>query len=162
MNTAYFEDFKPGDTYTSAGRTVTDADLTFFNMLSGDWNPIHADAVFAAGTRFGQRIVGGAFGIALLTGFMHQMGLFERSAVAMLSLEDWQFRLPITVGQTLRLRMTITETVTGSSARTARLGRRLELLDQDERVVQDGHSALLILKRPVGEPDTTTHKERDL
>jgi acyl dehydratase len=146
--TLYFEDFAVGQAYTSSGRTVTEADLTFFNMLSGDWNPIHADAVFAAGTPFGQRIVGGAFGIALLTGFMHQMGIFDGSAVAMLSLERWQFHLPITVGQTLKLRMTITETVKGSSQRTGRLGRRLELLDQDARVVQDGDSALLILKRP--------------
>jgi len=149
--TMYLEDFVVGQSFVSSGRTVTEADLTFFNMLSGDWNPIHADAVFAAGTRFGERIVAGAFGIALLTGFMHQMGIFDGSAVAMLSLDDWRFRLPITVGSTLRLHLTITEVQEvqqGKSGRTGRLGRHLQLLDGKDRVIQDGHSPLLILRRP--------------
>lgn len=143
----YFEEFTPGEVFLSTGRTVTEADLTMFSMLSGDWNPIHADAEFAATTRFGQRIVHGSFGIALLTGFMHQMGVFATTAVAMLSLENWQFRAPILVGQTLKLRMTITETDPGSSARVGRLGRRLEILDQHGAVLQEGSSDLLILKR---------------
>jgi len=146
--TMYLEDFTVGQRFHSPGRTVTEADLTFFNMLSGDWNPIHADAVFAAQTRFGERIVGGAFGISLLTGFMHQMGIFDGSAVAMLSLDDWQFRLPITVGCTLSLRMTITEVHRGKSGRNGRLGRHLQLVDQDDRVIQEGNSPLLILCRP--------------
>ena len=143
----YFEEFTPGEVLVSTGRTVTEADLTMFCMLSGDWNPIHADAEFAATTRFGQRIVHGSFGIALLTGFMHQMGVFATTAVAMLSLENWQFRAPILVGQTLKLRMTITETDPGSSARVGRIGRRLEILDQHGAVLQEGASDLLILKR---------------
>lgn len=143
----YFEDFSVGQSFMSSGRTITEADLTFFNMLSGDWNPIHCDSVFASGTRFGQRIVHGAFGISLLTGFMHQMGIFDGSAVAMLNLNDWKFRRPIFVGDTLRLRLTITETETGDSLRTARLGRRLELLNEKEEIVQDGNSDLLILKK---------------
>lgn len=146
--TMYLEDFEVGQRFSSSGRTVTEADLTFFNMLSGDWNPIHADVVFAAQTRFGERIVAGAFGIALLTGFMHQMGIFDRSAVAMLSLDDWQFRLPITVGCTLSLHMTITQVHPGSSGRTGRLGRHLQLVDEKGRVIQEGNSPLLILRRP--------------
>jgi len=149
--TMYLEDFTVGQSFVSSGRTVTEADLTFFNMLSGDWNPIHADAVFAAGTRFGERIVGGAFGVALLTGFMHQMGIFDGSAVAMLSLDDWRFRLPITVGATLKLHLTITEVHDarqGKGGSTGRLGRHLQLLDEKDRVIQDGHSPLLILRRP--------------
>ncbi len=143
----YFEEFTPGEVFLSPGRTVTETDLTMFCMLSGDWNPIHADAEFAATTRFRQRIVHGSFGIALTTGFMHQMNVFATTAVAMLSLERWQFRAPILVGQTLKLRMTITETDPGSSARVGRLGRRLEILDQHGAVLQEGSSDLLILKR---------------
>ncbi|NLY26222.1 MAG: dehydratase [Alcaligenaceae bacterium] len=146
-NTLYFEDFKVNQSFLSSGRTITEADLTFFNMLSGDWNPIHCDVVFASKTRFGQRIVPGAFGISLLTGFMHQMSVFEGSAVAMLNLKDWSFRRPILVGDTLKLRMTITETDSGTSPRTARLGRRLELLNENDDIVQEGSSDLLILKK---------------
>lgn len=146
--TMYLEDFHVGQSFTSSGRTVTEADLTFFNMLSGDWNPIHADAEFAANTRFGERIVGGAFGIAVATGFMHQLGIFDGSAVAMLSLDKWRFCLPITVGRTLHLRLSITDTQLGESGRTGRLGRHLQLLDEKNRVIQDGDSPLLIRCRP--------------
>ena len=148
MNPRYFEDFTVGEHFTSSGRTVTEADLTLFNMISGDWNPIHADAEFAASTRFGQRIVHGAFGVALLTGFMHQMGIFDGTAVAMLSLKEWAFKAPVLIGQTLRLHMTIAQIDPGQSARVGRLGRHLQLRDQHDRVVQEGHSDLLILKRP--------------
>lgn len=153
MSPRYFEDFERGERFTSSGRTVTEADLTLFNMLSGDWNPIHADAEFAAGTRFGQRIVHGAFGVALLTGFMHQMGIFEGTAVAMLSLKEWAFKAPILIGQTLRLELTVTELDPGSSQRVGRMGRHLQLRDQHQQVVQEGHSDLLILKRAAANPN---------
>ena len=44
MNTLFCEDVVVGQNYVSPGRTVTEADLTIFNMVSGDWNPIqHPD-----------------------------------------------------------------------------------------------------------------------
>jgi acyl dehydratase len=116
-------------------------------MISSDWNPIHADAEFAASTRFGERVVHGALGIALVTGFMHQLGIFETTAVAMLSLQDWRFKAPICIGQTVRLRLTIAEMDEGQSPRVGRLTRRLELISGDGRILQDGLSDMLILKR---------------
>lgn len=145
--TRYFEDFQPGQVFESTGRTITETDLTMFSMLSGDWNPIHADAEFAKGTRYGQRVVHGALGIALATGMLHQLGVFERSAVAMMSLRNWEFVAPIFVGQTLRLRMEILEAEAGTSKRVGRVNRRLQLLDQTDAVIQDGTTDVLVLKR---------------
>lgn len=146
-HTLYFEDFTLGQVFESTGRTVTEADLTMFSMLSGDWNPIHADAEFASGTRYGQRVVHGALGIAMATGMLHQIGVFERSAVAMMSLREWRFVAPILIGQTLRLRMEITAIEAGSSPRTGRIDRRLQLLDQTGTVIQEGVTDVLVLKR---------------
>ncbi|HVL07919.1 MAG TPA: MaoC/PaaZ C-terminal domain-containing protein [Burkholderiaceae bacterium] len=147
MSTLYFEDFTTGQVFESTGRTVTEADLTMFSMLSGDWNPIHADAEFAKQTRYGQRVVHGALGIAMATGMLHQLGVFERSAVAMMSLREWRFVAPILIGQTLRLRMEITAIEAGSSPRTGRIDRRLQLLDQTGTVIQEGFTDVLVLKR---------------
>ncbi len=144
----HFEDFAPGQVFVSTGRTVTETDLTMFSMLSGDWNPIHADAAFAKGTRFGQRVVHGALGIAMATGMMHQLGIFDRTAVAMMSLREWKFVAPILVGQTLHLELTILETEPGTSRRVGRVNRRLRLLDEHGAVIQDGTSDVLVLKRP--------------
>jgi acyl dehydratase len=143
----YFEDFAVGQSFESTGRTITETDLTMFSMLSGDWNPIHADAEFAKSTRFGQRVVHGALGIALATGMMHQLGIFERTAVAMMSLQNWKFVGPILVGQTLRLRLSILEKEEGNSPRVGRVNRALQLVDQGGTVIQDGISDVLMLKR---------------
>ncbi len=147
MSSMFFEDFAPGQTFESTGRTVTEADLTLFCMVSGDWNPIHADAEFARSTRYGQRLVHGAFGIAISTGLMHQLGIFEKSAVAMMGFRSWVFREPMFVGDTIRLRLTVTGTEAGTSGRTGRVARRFELLNQRGAVVQEGESDVLVLTR---------------
>jgi len=143
----YFEDLKQGEVFDSVGRTVTETDMTFFSMLSGDWNPIHCDQEFASKTRFGERLVHGAYGIAIATGMMHTLGIFEKSAVAMMSISDWKFVKPITVGMTLRLRLTILDFEEGTSARVGRVNRRLQLVNEQDEVVQDGVSDMLILKK---------------
>lgn len=143
----YFEDLKQGEVFESTGRTVTETDMTFFSMLSGDWNPIHCDQDFASKTRFGERLVHGAYGIAIATGMMHTLGIFEKSAVAMMSISDWKFIKPITVGMTLRLRLTILDFEEGSSERVGRVNRRLQLVNEHDEVVQSGVSDMLILKK---------------
>lgn len=146
-HTLWFEDFEAGQIFESTGRTITEADLTMFSMLSGDWNPIHCDAEFARNTRYGERVVHGTLGIALATGMMHQIGVFEESAVAMLALQEWKFLAPILVGQTLHLRMEILGKEAGKSPRVGRVARRLQMVDQSGAVVQDGLTDVLVLKR---------------
>lgn len=143
----YFEDLRQGEVFESSGRTITETDMTFFSMLSGDWNPIHCDQDFASKTRFGERLVHGAYGIAIATGMMHTLGIFEKSAVAMMSISDWKFVKPITVGMTLRLRLTILDFEEGTSERVGRVNRRLQLVNEHDEVVQDGVSDMLILKK---------------
>ncbi|KQR81451.1 dehydratase [Burkholderia sp. Leaf177] len=145
--TLYFEDFEVGQAFESGGRTITETDLTFFSMLSGDWNPIHANAEFAKNTRYGQRVVHGTLGIAIATGMLHELGIFHDSAVAMMSLNEWKFVAPILVGDTLHLRLEITELDGARSERVGRLGRRFVMLNQRDEIVQDGRSDLLIKKR---------------
>ena len=103
-HTLYFEDIEAGRVFVSTGRTVTEADSTMFCMLSGDWNPLHCDEEFAKTTPFGKRVVGGIFGITLLTGMFTRWGVFELSALAMLSLDNWTFKAPILIGDTLHVR----------------------------------------------------------
>lgn len=147
MSTLYLDDFKVGQVFESGGRTITETDLTFFSMLSGDWNPIHADAEFAKSTRFGQRVVHGALGIAVSTGMLHELGIFHDSVIAMLGLRNWNFLAPLLVNDTIHLRLTITAIEPGKSGNSGKLGRRFELINQKGEVVQDGESDVLVLTR---------------
>lgn len=147
MTTYYLEDFTAGQMFKSSGRTITETDLTLFSMVSGDWNPIHADIEFAKGTRYGERVVHGVLGIAIAIGKLHELGIFEHSAIAMLGLQDWNFLAPVLVGDTLHLELTITSVETGKSGRNGTLGRRFRLFNQKGQVVQEGQSKLLLLSR---------------
>ena len=46
-----------GQRFVSAGRTLTETDLSFSCMLSGDWHPIHADAEYCRATLGGERLL---------------------------------------------------------------------------------------------------------
>ena len=147
MASLYLEDFTIGQAFKSSGRTITETDLTLFSMLSGDWHPIHADAEYSKGTRYGERVVHGILGIAIAIGKLHELGIFEQSAIAMLSLQEWKFLAPVLVGDTLHLELTITSVAKGKSGRNGTLGRRFRLFNQREVLVQEGESELLILTR---------------
>ncbi|MCJ7537760.1 MAG: hypothetical protein MUO57_19720, partial [Anaerolineales bacterium] len=55
----YFEEFEVGQSISTVGRTVTEADIVAFAALSNDWTRIHTDAVYAAQHPFGQRVAHG-------------------------------------------------------------------------------------------------------
>ena len=55
----YFEDFEIGQIMQTAARTITETDVVNFAGLSGDFNRIHTDAVYAAQDTFGQRVAHG-------------------------------------------------------------------------------------------------------
>ena len=93
--------------FTTPARTITETDVVQFSGLTGDYNPIHTDAEFAAGTRYGQRIVHGLFGVSVCIGLMSRTGIFEGSAVALLGVDEWHFRAPIFIGDTVRCRIHI-------------------------------------------------------
>ena len=54
----YFEDLEPG-MEASLARTVSEADIVAFSEVTGDKNPVHLDAKYAAGTMFKERIAHG-------------------------------------------------------------------------------------------------------
>ena len=66
----YYEDVEVGFRFTSGSRTVTEADVLDFAGLTGDSNPLHVDAEYAAASLFGQRVAHGSlvlsFAVALL------------------------------------------------------------------------------------------------
>ena len=156
MHTLYYEDIQVGRVFVSTGRTVTEADSTMFCMISGDWNPLHCDEEYAKATPFGRRVVGGIFGITLLTGMFTRWGVFELSALAMLSLEGWQFKAPILIGDTLHAEMEILGKRLTRKGDRGIIDRRFSLINQTGEVVQIGRSAMMIALRPVAAADAAS------
>jgi len=78
--------------------TVTEAHVRTFAELTGDYNPLHFDEVFAAGTRFGRRVVQGG----LTTGLLHALVATDLPGPGTVFLsQNWKFTAPVFIGDTI-------------------------------------------------------------
>jgi len=143
----YYEEFEPGMSFVSKGRTVTEADVVNFAGISGDFNPLHMDAQYAKTTIFGRRVVHGVLGIAIMVGMNQSLGITEETMHAFLGLE-WTFIRPIFIGDTVHLEISVE-----SMRETKKLDRgivdfRCKLLNQHGEVVQEGLRKMMMKRRP--------------
>jgi acyl dehydratase len=143
----YLEDFAAGQQFTTPARTITEADVVAFSGLSGDYNPIHTDAEFAAKTPFKQRIAHGMLGFSVVTGLVARTGIVDGTAIAFLGIEDWKFQKPVFFGDTVHVRMTVKEVRPTSKPGSGVVKRYVELVNQRGEVVQAGTLATLIRAR---------------
>jgi 3-hydroxybutyryl-CoA dehydratase len=93
-----FEDIEPGMWLRTRGRTITETDLVAFSALTGDWNPIHADAEAAAASRYGERV---AHGLLILSYAVGLLPIDPDRVVAMRHLRDVTFKRPARLDVTL-------------------------------------------------------------
>ncbi|MDP7641920.1 MAG: MaoC family dehydratase, partial [Alphaproteobacteria bacterium] len=64
-----FEDFAEGDVYEHRpGRTISEADNTWFTLLTMNQHPLHFDAAYAAKTEFEKPVVNSALTLAIIAG----------------------------------------------------------------------------------------------
>src|SRR5258706_13764276 len=64
----YYEDFELGHVYEHRpGRTLSEADNTWFSLLTMNQHPLHIDAVYGAATAFGKPLVNSALALAIVT-----------------------------------------------------------------------------------------------
>lgn len=66
MKIASIDDFEPGQ-HATFTKTFTEDDVRRFIEITGDVNPLHVDDDFAAGTRFGRRVLHGMLTASLLS-----------------------------------------------------------------------------------------------
>ena len=147
MPPLYFEDVEVGLRFETPRRTVTEADLVAFAGVSGDFNPLHTDAVFAAGTIYGERIAHGALVLALATGLRQRVGLFDGTLMGLLEIRRWQFKAPVLIGDTIRVANEVTELRETSKPDRGVMVQRVEVIKQDETVVAGGELVTLLRRR---------------
>jgi acyl dehydratase len=69
-----------------------------FAELTGDYNPLHFDADFAAGTKFGGLVVQGG----LTTGLLHALVAMDMPGPGSVFLsQQWKFTAPVYIGDTI-------------------------------------------------------------
>ena len=102
MPSKYGDDFQVGDTFKTSAITVTESHVVAYSGLTGDFYPLHVDAVYSAATEFGERLVHGPFVFGIAVGLVSLSGVLADCAVAWLGAENVRMRSPVRIGDTLR------------------------------------------------------------
>lgn len=144
----YFEEFLVGQRIISAGRTVSESDIITFAGLSGDFNQIHTDAVYAAQTPFGQRVAHGLLGLSIASGLVVQTGMMEGTILAFREINEWKFIQPIHIGDTIHVEVEVLETKEIRRLGGGAIVISLDVKNQTGETVMKGIWKALISGRP--------------
>jgi len=144
----YFEDFEEGLELSSMGRTMTEADIVNFSGFSGDFNPLHTDAQYASKGMFGERIAHGMCGFSMAIGLIVRLNIFEGTIVAFYGIDEWRFRAPIKIGDTLHSMGKVVEKKESKKENQGMVTFMVDVLNQDGTSVMGGQVKVIVKKRP--------------
>lgn len=151
----YYEDFELGRTVLTPGRTITEADVGVFAGLTGDFNPLHTDEVFARATDFGGRIAHGPMVLGMAFGLGARAGLFDGTVLGLLGLQ-WTFQAPVRAGDTVHVRVTVLEARTTKKPDRGIVGLSLDVRNQYQTTLQLGRCQIMIRRKSVDTPPETS------
>ena len=101
----FLEDLQVGQS-ASYERTISDADVREFALISGDSNPVHLDEAFAQTTRFKGRIVHGMLPVTFVSTVL---GTKLPGAGAIFMGASFRFKAPVRIGDTVVATCTVKE-----------------------------------------------------
>jgi acyl dehydratase len=110
----YFEEFEVGQVFQHwPGRTITEADDTWFSLMTMNQHPLHIDEHYARQTQHGQRLVVGTFVFSLVVGM--SVADISGRAIANLEYEQVKHLGPVFHGDTIYAESRILDKVESSS-----------------------------------------------
>jgi acyl dehydratase len=146
----YYEDFQVGDIYEHRpGRTISEADNTWFTLLTMNTHPMHFDAEYAKASEFGRCIVCSPLTVALLVGM--SVTDVSQKAIANLGWKEIRLTAPVYAGDTLYAMSEVLEKRESASRPTAGIvsvrttgtnqdGKVVCVFDRTILVARSGHS----------------------
>ena len=132
-NTPY-EALEVGQT-ASYSKTVEEQDILLFAAVSGDRNPVHLDAEYAATTMFRERIAHGMFSGALISA---AVACTLPGPGTIYVGQQMSFQKPVKLGDTLSVRLEILEKLPKFRVRIA-----TRVFNQNDELVVDGEAEII-------------------
>ena len=139
LKVLFFEDLEIGMRETLM-KTVMETDVVGFARISGDENPIHLCDVYAASTRFGERIAHGLYTASLISAIL---GTRLPGPGAVYRSQTIHFHGPVKIGDVVTVTVEVIELV--------EKGRKVRLHCEamvDGRTVLDGEATVSVPPRP--------------
>ena len=138
MSGKYLEDLAVGQSAEHM-HTVEEKDITAFADLSGDRNPVHLDAQYAAETQFKGRIAHGMLSAAYISAVL---GMELPGPGAIYLAQSLSFKRPVRIGDTVTARAS----VAAIDPDKARVTLKTECLVNNKQVV-DGEAVVMVPRR---------------
>ena len=136
----FFEDLSVGQE-ASLSSTVTEADIVAFAEVSGDKNPVHLDAQYAAGTMFKERIAHGMLSAAYISTVF---GMKLPGPGAIYISQTLNFKAPVKIGDTVVTTVKVAELIPEKKR------ARFECVcSVNGKLVVQGEAVLMVPARPV-------------
>lgn len=134
----YLEELEVG-MQSSYEKQITAQDIDTFAALTGDTNPIHLDAEYAAQTPFKQRIAHGMLNGGLISTVL---GTQLPGPGCIYVEQQMRFKAPVMIGDTIEARVTVEEI----DERRRRVKLKTECLVGD-KVVTTGSATMMVDKK---------------
>ena len=87
-------------------KRLTDVDVSFFGLASGDLNPVHFDEDFAGKTKFGGRVVHGMLTTSLVSAAVARM-----PGTIVLLEQNFRYVSPVRIGDMVKVEGIVTEMI---------------------------------------------------
>lgn len=116
-------------------KTVEERDILLFAAVSGDHNPVHLDAEYAATTMFKERIAHGMFSGALISA---AVACTLPGPGTIYVGQQMSFQKPVKLGDTLTVRLEILEKLPKFRVRIA-----TRVFNQHDELVVDGEAEII-------------------
>lgn len=129
-----YDDLHVGDT-ASFTRSLTEEELVLFAAVSGDVNPVHLDADFAADSMFKERIAHGMWSGSLISAALATVMPGPGTIYLEQSLS---FKRPVKLDDTLTVKLTIT-----SKERKNRVTIACKVVNQRDETVVAGEAKVI-------------------
>jgi itaconyl-CoA hydratase len=142
-----YEDFVVGDVYEHRpGRTITQADNTWFTLLTMNTHPLHFDEQYGKASEFGRCLVASPLTVAILVGM--SVTDVSQKAIANLGWREIRLTQPVFPGDTLYAESEVLETRESKSRPEAGVVTvRTTGRNQDGVVVCTFERTILVAKR---------------
>ena len=149
----YFEDFEVGVIYEHRpGRTINEADNSWFTLLTMNTHPLHFDAEYAAHSEFGKPLVNSCLTLSMVAGM--SVSDTSQKAIANLGWNDIKMPHPVFVGDTLYAESEVLDKRESKSRPTQGIvSVRTTGKNQDGTVVMSYDRSFLVPKRGHGVED---------
>ena len=149
MSDRYFEDFKLGERFVSAGLTITEAGIIEF-ARQWDPQPFHIDAEFAKKWQYGGLIASGLHTMSATLRLWLDLGVFRACSLGSPGLGETQFPRPVRPGDTIRVVTDIVELRASASRPDRGICRvRQVTINQRGEHVMEQETTIFLKRRPV-------------